>query len=59
MKQKLLILALALICILSITGCGKECANGCGRKANPDCMAGMCDDCCAYWMGLNGCYADH
>lgn len=60
MKQKLLILALASICILSIlTGCSKECANGCGRKANPDCMAEMCNDCCAYWMGLNGCYANH
>lgn len=45
--------------VLSLTACGKECANGCGEKANPECMADMCDKCCAYWMGLNGCYADH
>lgn len=45
--------------MLSLTACGKDCANGCGKKADPDCMAGMCDSCCDYWMGLNGCYKEH
>lgn len=38
---------------------GPECANGCGNSADPECMAEMCDNCCDYWMGLNGCYAKH
>lgn len=53
-------LLLAAICmLLALVGCGKNCANNCDEKADPDCMAEMCDACCAYWMGLNGCYAEH
>ena len=55
--KKLMIIAI--ICILMLTGCGKKCENGCGNAADPDCMADMCDDCCDYYMGLNGCYAKH
>lgn len=57
---KKMVCIIAVFClILSPTACGKECANGCGESANSECMAEMCDRCCAYWMGLNGCYADH
>ena len=60
MKYKMFALIITILCMLSLfTGCGKECANGCGAKADPNCMADMCDDCCDYWMGLNGCYANH
>lgn len=53
-------LALVLICMMfSLVACGKKCENGCGKTANPKCMADMCDDCCDYWMGLNGCYSQH
>lgn len=45
--------------LLSLAGCAKECANGCGDKADPDCMAEMCDRCCDYWCGINGCYVNH
>ncbi|MGN0335770.1 MAG: hypothetical protein ACI4DV_08955 [Lachnospiraceae bacterium] len=60
MKSKKFVLFLLIIFILlSLTACGEKCANGCGEAADPDCMAKMCDDCCDYWMGLNGCYANH
>lgn len=60
MKCRKIVMLLAVICILlSLTACGKKCANGCGEPADPDCIAGMCDDCCDYWMGLNGCYRNH
>ena len=58
MKRMSLIL-IAIMMMLSMTGCGKKCANGCGMKADSKCMAGMCDNCFDYWMGLNGCYRDH
>lgn len=38
----------------------KKSANGCGEMADSKCMAEMCDDCCDYYMGLNGCCSkDH
>lgn len=59
-KIKMIICLFLILCMaMSVTACSKKCENGCGQVANPDCMAGMCDDCCAYWMGLNGCYRDH
>ena len=57
--RKLFLLLGILGVMLSFTGCGKKCANGCGEKADPECMAEMCDDCCDYYMGLNGCYSKH
>lgn len=60
MNIKKFALVLVIACmLLSLTACGKKCANGCGKAADPDCMAEMCDDCCDYWMGLNGCYRSH
>ena len=60
MKIKKIALMLVLAALLvMLSACGKKCANGCGRAANPDCMAGMCDQCCDYWMGLNGCSRNH
>lgn len=54
------VLILIVMCImLSLTACSKKCANGCGKEADPKCMAEMCDECCEYWMGLNGCYSEH
>ena len=55
-------LALILVCfctLLALTACGKKCENGCGKNADPECMADMCDACCDYYMGLNGCYSRH
>lgn len=60
MKGKKFALILVIICMmLSLVACGKKCTNGCGNAADPQCMAGMCDRCCDYWMGLNGCYKSH
>lgn len=59
MKNRVLLWIVAMCVILSLTACGKKCTNGCGSKADPNCMAQMCDDCCDYWMGLNGCYKNH
>lgn len=59
MKKRIMVLLIALSLMFAFAGCAKECANGCGDKADPDCMAEMCDKCCDYWMGLNGCYAKH
>lgn len=59
MKKRIAILLVALCVMFSFAGCAKKCANGCGGKADSKCMAEMCDDCCDYWMGLNGCYASH
>lgn len=59
-KRKRLLCVLLISCmVLSLTACGKKCENGCGQPASSKCMAGMCDNCCQYWMGLNGCYAEH
>lgn len=57
--KKYLMVVLCVCACLMTTGCGKKCTNGCGEKANPKCMAEMCDSCCDYWMGLNGCYESH
>ena len=57
---RLMLAVMLAIIVLTLSGCGApECKNGCGEKSNPNCMADMCDKCCAYWSGLNGCYADH
>ena len=59
-RRKKIICFIAVLCMaISLTSCGKKCANGCGESANAKCMSEMCDRCCAYWMGLNGCYAEH
>lgn len=57
--KKIAVVLVALMMLLSLTGCGKKCANGCGANADNNCMAEMCDNCCDYWMGLNGCYRNH
>lgn len=57
--KKAFMIILAVIITMSLTACGKECANGCGEKPDQQCMAEMCDKCCNYWMGINGCYKDH
>ncbi len=60
MKIRKFILALLIVCImLAFAGCSTKCENGCGKAADPNCMADMCDKCCDYWMGLNGCYKSH
>lgn len=60
MKLKRFALILAVLCLLfSLTACSKECRNGCGEPADPDCYAEMCDKCCDWFCGLNGCYANH
>lgn len=58
-SKKCAIVVFALCMLLALTGCSKECANGCGKSADPDCYAEMCDSCCDYWMGLNGCRSNH
>lgn len=56
----MILIVITILAMLTMSSCGKaKCKNGCGNPADPDCMAGMCDDCCAYWCGLNGCYANH
>lgn len=57
--RKAVLLLITITMLLSLTGCGKKCENGCGNAADSNCMAGMCDSCCEYWMGLNGCYKNH
>ncbi len=58
--KKLAIVLLVIAMLVSMTACGqKKCANGCGKTADPNCMAEMCDKCCTYWSGLNGCYKNH
>ncbi len=57
--RKVAIVLIAFCILLSLSACGKKCENGCGEAADPKCMAGMCDKCCDYWMGLNGCYKNH
>ena len=60
MKFRKLTALFLIVCMLfTLTACGKKCSNGCGQAANPDCYADMCDKCCDYYMGLNGCYANH
>lgn len=48
------ILVIAFVMVV-LCGCSKDCKAGCGRKASPDCSADMCDSCCAYYQGFNGC----
>ena len=55
MKKKISIVLLCVFVMVFMSACAKECRGGCGRKASPDCGAGMCDDCCDYYDGLNGC----
>lgn len=57
--KKIVVLLVVIGMLFCTTACGKKCANGCGRDANPECWADMCDYCCAYWQGLNGCRANH
>ena len=60
MKVKRIVVLLVVIgMIFCMSACAKKCANGCGNPANPECWADMCDYCCAYWRGLNGCRANH
>ena len=60
MKLKKVAVILVVICmVFSLTACGKKCANGCGEAADPECWADMCDDCCDFYCGLNGCRENH
>ena len=57
--KKLTLIFVVLSMLFTQTACGRKCENGCGNTANSACMADMCDRCCDYYMGLNGCYARH
>lgn len=57
--KKILVFLMAFCLMLCLAACGKKCENGCGNAADSQCMADMCDNCCEYWMGLNGCYKNH
>ena len=57
MKKTILIIMICTMLVLA--GCTKQCENGCGNPADSQCMADMCDKCCDYYMGLNGCYRSH
>ncbi len=60
MWKKMVVILVSICILFLLTACGqKKCATGCGNAADPDCMADMCDSCCDYWSGLNGCYRDH
>ena len=60
MRIKKFTLILVIFCMLFVlTGCGKDCVLECGSKADSKCAADMCDDCCDYFQGLNGCFKDH
>ncbi len=59
MKRKISIMMLLIMMMFSLTACTQRCENGCGEKADSECWADMCDDCCQYWSGINGCRADH
>ncbi len=59
MVKKLSIIFVVITLLLTFTGCEKECANGCGEAADPECYAEMCDDCCDYWFIINGCRGNH
>ncbi len=60
MNVKRFALIFVVFCLaLSLAACSKKCSNGCGNAANSQCLAGMCDKCCDYWAGLNGCYKGH
>lgn len=58
-KCRIVVVLVVISLLLSLVGCGAKCKNGCGSAADPSCMAGMCDNCCDYWCGLNGCYKNH
>ena len=55
MKKKISVVILGVVMMMSLCACSKECGAGCGEKASPDCSAGMCDSCCSWYAGLNGC----
>lgn len=55
MKKRIFVAVMCVFMILSACACSKDCKAGCGEKANPKCSAGMCDSCCSYYDGLNGC----
>ena len=57
--NKLALILITICTLFSLTACSKKCENGCNNSADPDCMADMCDRCCNYYMGLNGCYTNH
>lgn len=63
MKKLIRLVIVSIIVTLMLTLCSacgtKECAYGCGNDADPECKAEMCDDCCRYWCGLNGCIGYH
>ena len=55
MKKKISVVILGVVMMMSLCACSKECGAGCGEKASPDCSAGMCDSCCNWYAGFNGC----
>ncbi len=57
---KIVVIAALIFSLASFAGCGaKECSLGCGNKADSSCEAEMCDDCCEFWAGFNGCDGRH
>ncbi|MFR9146935.1 MAG: hypothetical protein ACLVJ4_09920 [Mediterraneibacter sp.] len=55
MKKKISVVILGVVMMMCLCACSKECSAGCGEKASPDCSAGMCDSCCSWYAGFNGC----
>ena len=56
MKKKISVVILGVVMVLCLCACSaKQCSAGCGEKANPNCSAGMCDGCCRWYAGFNGC----
>lgn len=53
--KKAFLIGFTMLVIMELGGCAKKCSAGCGENANPNCSAGMCDNCCAWYSGSNGC----
>lgn len=57
--RKLVVILTILGFLLVLSGCGKKCVTKCGESADTKCAAQMCDRCCGYYKGLNGCFVNH
>lgn len=57
---KIAVIIALVFSLVAVAGCSaKECALNCGNKADSRCEAEMCDDCCDFWAGFNGCDGNH